>query len=135
MTSSIQCTLLPNAIPLTRSESYSLSFDLHAYFPPNEENNIVIRPRNFEIVRTGLIIHIHPGYEGQIRSYPGLSLLEGLTVLGGVQIIEPFYDKEVSIVLSNQGKRNITITNNKKIAQLKIMITPAFFALVNSSST
>ena len=47
----------------------------------NLEEPITIKPNQRSLIKTGLYISLHDGYEAQIRPRSGLALKKGITVL------------------------------------------------------
>ena len=75
------------------------------------------------IVPTGLVVQIAPGYEGQIRSRSGLSLL-GVTVANAPGTIDSDYRGEVGVILvyrpDPSREQSYRVFRGDRIAQLVI---------------
>jgi dUTP pyrophosphatase len=84
----------------------------------NEE--IVLKPMDRAIVKTGLYLEIQVGYEAQIRPRNGLAINKGITVLNSPGTIDADYRGEVCIVLINLSKKNFVIKDGEKICQMVI---------------
>ena len=84
----------------------------------NEE--IVLKPMDRAIVKTGLYLEIPVGYEAQIRPRSGLAINKGITVLNSPGTIDADYRGEVCIVLINLSKKNFVIKDGEKICQMVI---------------
>ena len=79
---------------------------------------VVLPPRGWRSVRTGLGIEIPPGYEGQIRPRSGLARKHGLTLLNSPGTVDPGYRGEVQVTLINFGAAPYRIRAGDRIAQL-----------------
>ena len=84
----------------------------------NEE--IVLKPMDRAIVKTGLYLEIQVGYEAQIRPRNGLAINKGITVLNSPGTIDADYRGEVCIVLINLSKKNFVIKDGERICQMVI---------------
>ena len=99
--------------------SEASGFDLTAYV----KNNIIIKPKEFQIVPTGLIIEMLKGYEGQIRPRSGLAAKNGITVLNSPGTIDSDYRGEIKIILINLGIKEFLILPGMRVAQMVISPT------------
>ena len=79
---------------------------------------LVLAPGARALVPTGLIVHIPPGHEGQIRARSGLAYKHGVTVLNGPGTIDSDYRGEVGVLLVNLGGEAFTISRGDRVAQL-----------------
>lgn len=70
-------------------------------------------------VKTGLIIEIPEGFEGQVRPRSGRAIHEGISVLNTPGTIDSGYRGEVCVILYNTGIDGL-IKKGDKIAQLAI---------------
>jgi len=95
--------------------------DLCAFLP---DGSVVLEPKRFTLVPTGLVIEIPVGYEGQVRPRSGLAARFGVTVLNAPGTIDSDYRGEVKIILINHGDSAFTINHGDRIAQLVICATP-----------
>ncbi len=96
----------------------SAGLDLLAAIPENA--TIVIEPRARELVPTGLVIELPPGFEAQVRPRSGLALKSGVTVLNAPGTIDADYRGEVGVIMINHGAEPFEITRGLRIAQLVI---------------
>ncbi len=80
----------------------------------------VLRPGEWAAVRTGLVLQIPPGYEGQVRPRSGLALKHGVTLLNSPGTVDPGYRGEVRVVMINHGKQDFQVRVGDRIAQLVI---------------
>lgn len=76
---------------------------------------VVIQPKQWAIIPTGLDITIASGYEAEIRGRSGLSMRHGVTVLGGPH---GFSKGELDITLMNYGETPYQVEDGYRIAQL-----------------
>ncbi len=82
--------------------------------------DIVIPPKKWCAVRTGLRIELPPGYEAQIRPRSGLALKHGITVLNTPGTIDPDYRGEIKVILINHGDEPYLVRKGDRIAQMVI---------------
>jgi dUTP pyrophosphatase len=72
------------------------------------------------LVKTGIIVEIPDGFEGQVRPRSGLALNNGITVLNSPGTIDSDYRNEVGVILMNLGIEDFNIEFGDRIAQLVI---------------
>ena len=94
----------------------SAGMDLRAYL----EDPIVLKPFQRVLVKTGLFISLHPGYEAQVRPRSGLALKKGISVLNSPGTIDADYRGEVGVILINLSDSDFMINNGDRIAQMVI---------------
>jgi len=82
------------------------------------EKNIVIGPREFCTIPTGISIEIPQGYEAQVRPRSGLAKKHGIGILNSPGTIDADYRGEVKVILYNLSNRPFRIKNRDRIAQL-----------------
>ena len=80
----------------------------------------VIEPGARMLVRTGLVMVLPSGYEGQVRPRSGLALKNGVTVLNTPGTIDSGYRGEVGVILANFGMEPFRFEKGAKIAQLVV---------------
>ena len=85
------------------------------------DNQIIIKRNEFFVVPTGIIIEIPKGYEAQVRPRSGLAAKNGISVLNTPGTIDSDYRGEIKIILFNHGKKEFTVNNNDRIAQMVLM--------------
>jgi len=88
------------------------------------ESDILIKPKDFFTIPTGIIIEIPKGYEAQIRPRSGLAAKYGITVLNSPGTIDSDYRGEIKVILINLSKLDFSVFPGMKIAQL--VISPAY---------
>ncbi|ENN90000.1 dUTP diphosphatase [Bartonella bovis] len=96
----------------------SAGLDLRAALAKNE--TIVLAPGQRTLIPTGLIFHLSPGYEAQIRPRSGLALKHGITCLNTPGTIDSDYRGEVKVLLINLGQEDFPIQRGMRIAQAVI---------------
>lgn len=87
---------------------------------------LVFAPGERKLVRTGVVIEIPAGYEGQVRSRSGLSLKHGIAVLNSPGTIDSDYRGELKVSLINLSKDTVALSRDTRIAQ--IAFTPVLRA-------
>lgn len=70
------------------------------------------------LVRTGLVLEIPSGYEGQVRPRSGLAIREGVVAVLGT--IDAGYRGEIQVTLINYGAQPFEVKPGMRIAQLVI---------------
>ena len=94
----------------------SAGMDLRAYL----EDPIVLKPLQRVLVKTGLFISLHPGYEAQVRPRSGLALKKGISVLNSPGTIDADYRGEIAVILINLSDSDFMINTGDRIAQMVI---------------
>jgi len=83
-------------------------------------NECLIKPGKYEIIKTGIKIAIPEGYAGFVYPRSGLALKHGITVLNADGVIDPGYRGELGVILINHGIDSFKIDKGDRIAQLII---------------
>ena len=94
----------------------SAGMDLRAYL----EDPIVLKPLQRVLVKTGLFISLHPGYEAQVRPRSGLALKKGISLLNSPGTIDADYRGEIGVILINLSDSDFMIKTGDRIAQMVI---------------
>jgi len=94
----------------------SAGMDLRA----NIDSDIVLKPLDRALVKTGLFLEIPEGYEAQIRPRSGLAINKGITVLNSPGTIDADYRGEVGIILVNLSNEEFVIKDGERICQMII---------------
>ena len=106
-------------LPLPAYQSaLAAGLDLHAAVPI--ETPLVIPPRGWVAVPTGIALALPPGTEGQVRPRSGLAARHGVTVLNAPGTIDADYRGEVRVLLINHGAEAFAIRRGDRVAQLVI---------------
>lgn len=95
--------------------------DLLAAVPA--EAPMTLRPGEWEVVPSGLVLALPAGTEAQVRPRSGLALKHGVTVLNAPGTIDADYRGEVKVILINHGCKDFIIRRGMRIAQL--LVAPA----------
>lgn len=93
---------------------------------------VIIPAGRWKLVRTGWIMVLARGWEGQIRPRSGLALKHGITVLNAPGTIDADYRGEVGVVLMNHDLNPYTVEEGDRIAQL--VIAPIANVLMETAS-
>jgi dUTP pyrophosphatase len=80
----------------------------------------VIKPGSFSLVKTGISIELPVGFEAQVRPRSGLAYKYGVTVLNTPGTIDSDYRGDVGVILINHGSQDFEIKKGDRIAQLVI---------------
>ncbi len=89
------------------------------------EKEITIKPGEFVLVPTGIIMAIPSGFEAQVRPRSGLAFKHGITILNSPGTIDADYRGEIKVLIINFGPKEYQITRGERIAQLVIHSLPA----------
>jgi len=94
----------------------SAGMDLRANI--NEE--IILKPLERKLVKTGIFIELPEGYEAQIRPRSGLAHKHGISIVNSPGTIDADYRGEIGVILVNLSNENFTIKNGERICQMVI---------------
>ncbi len=94
----------------------SAGMDLRA----NIDVDLLLKPMQRVLVKTGLFIELVPGYEAQVRPRSGLAFKKGITVLNSPGLIDADYRGEIGVILVNLSDDDFIITDGERIAQMVI---------------
>lgn len=86
----------------------------------SSDADIILKPSEYKLIPTNLIIELPEGYEAQVRPRSGLALKHGITVLNSPGTIDADYRGEVKVLLINHGKIDFTVKFGERIAQMII---------------
>ncbi len=95
----------------------SSGMDLMAFI----DNPINIPPNTSALIPTGLSIAIPKDLEVQIRPRSGLAAKSNIGILNTPGTIDSDYRGELKIILFNHSKKNFTVKNNDRIAQMVLI--------------
>ena len=98
------------------SSSSAAGMDIRA----NIDSEIILKPLERTLVKTGIYIQLPLGYEAQIRPRSGLAFKKGVTVLNSPGTIDADYRGEIGIVLVNLSSKEFAIKDGERIAQMVI---------------
>lgn len=111
----VEVRVLPDrpVLPLpARATAHAAGLDL-----PSAEAR-TLAPGERHAFRTGLVLGLPEGYEGQVRPRSGLAAKHGVTVLNAPGTIDADYRGEVKVLLVNLGAEPFEVTIGTRIAQL-----------------
>jgi dUTP pyrophosphatase len=104
-------------LPLPQySTTQSAGMDLLAAI----NDDIILSPTKFALIKTGIAIALPDGYEAQVRPRSGLALKHGVTVLNSPGTIDADYRGEIGVILINHGSQDFVITRGMRIAQMVV---------------
>ena len=98
------------------SSSSAAGMDIRA----NIDSEIMLKPLERTLVKTGIYIQLPLGYEAQIRPRSGLAFKKGVTVLNSPGTIDADYRGEIGVVLVNLSSKEFEIKDGERIAQMVI---------------
>jgi dUTP pyrophosphatase len=113
---------LPHAtgLPAPSYESEGAAgLDLVAALPAAEP--MLIAPKGWAAIPTGLVFEIPRGFQGEVRPRSGLALRHAVTVLNAPGTIDSDYRGEVRVLLINFGPEAFSVTRGMRVAQLVFM--------------
>jgi dUTP pyrophosphatase len=110
---------LPTPHPATASAA---GCDLQAAV----DAEIVLAPRQRELVPTGFAIALPEGCEAQVRPRSGLALRHGIVLPNAPGTIDADYRGEIKVILMNLGDEPFPIKRGDRIAQLVVARVAAF---------
>ena len=85
------------------------------------EGPIKIKAQESALIPTGISVAIPQDTEIQIRPRSGLAAKSNISVLNTPGTIDSDYRGEIKIILFNHGKKEFTVNNNDRIAQMVLM--------------
>lgn len=80
----------------------------------------IIKPKTWEVIKTGFCMELPKGYEAETRSKSGIALKNGVFVLNSPGTIDENYRGEVMVILMNLGEKDYIVKRFDKIAQMVI---------------
>ena len=92
----------------------SSGMDLRAW----TKEKIIIKPKEKEIIQTGISVAIPIKYEIQIRPRSGLSAKNNISILNTPGTIDADYRGEIKVILINLGNKEFLINPGDRIAQM-----------------
>jgi dUTP pyrophosphatase len=106
-------------LPFPAYESQGAAgLDLRAAIPTDAP--IILEPKAFCLVPTGVSIELPFGLEAQIRPRSGLAAKFGVSVLNAPGTIDSDYRGEIQVLLINHGAQAFKIERGLRIAQMVI---------------
>lgn len=105
-----------NAILPESKSKLAACFDLYSC----EDSDVVIHSGETKVFHTGIKLDLHKSKKALIYSRSGLAA-HGIIVTNAPGIIDPDYQGEVKVILSNIGKSHFSIGQYTRIAQMEIV--------------
>ena len=84
------------------------------------DDDIIIKPNEVQLIKTGIAIALEKGFEAQIRPRSGLALKNGITVLNTPGTVDSDYRGEVCAIIINHSKIDFVVKRGMRIAQMVI---------------
>ena len=110
--------------PLVRAHKDDAGWDLRAI------ENVIIKPGEVAVIRTGIYLVMPEGYYGQIFGRSSYAA-KGIDTFGGV--IDSGYRGEVKVVLYNSTDENFVIAEGDKVAQIIFFKIPDVEVIIEIS--
>ena len=82
--------------------------------------DLVLKPGDWAMIRTGLAIELPPGTEAQVRPRSGLAARNAITMLNTPGTVDEGYRGEVCVIAINLGKEPFEVKKGMRIAQMVI---------------
>ncbi|MGD2169146.1 MAG: dUTP diphosphatase [Chlamydiota bacterium] len=102
----------------------------------NIEQDVIIPPKGFKLIPTGVKVEIPVGFEIQVRPRSGLAFKSGITVLNTPGTIDADYRGDIGVILINLSDKEFTVTPFMRIAQMVLApVYQAEFILQNELSS
>ena len=89
-----------------------------------------LNPGDRAMIPTGIVLDIPEGYSVRVHPRSGLSLKRGLTLFCCEGIVDEDYVEQLFIPVVNTSSKVIDITDGERIAQLELVPTLKFTAVV-----
>ena len=104
-----------HALPQYETEQ-AAGLDLRA----NLDENVILKPLERNLIKTGLFIELPKGFEAQVRPRSGLAFKKGLSVLNSPGTIDADYRGEIGVILVNLSNETVEIEDGERVAQLVV---------------
>lgn len=78
----------------------------------------VLEPGETVLIPTGFRIEVPLGFEAQVRPRSGLAIKHSVGIMNSPGTIDSDYRGEVKVILTNFGKKPLTIRRGDRIAQM-----------------
>jgi len=104
-----------HALPQYETEQ-AAGLDLRA----NLDENVILKPLERNLIKTGLFIELPKGFEAQVRPRSGLAFKKGLSVLNSPGTIDADYRGEIGVILLNLSNETVEIEDGERVAQLVV---------------
>lgn len=98
--------------------SYETKFSAGVDLRANITEDVLLKPFERCLVKTGIFLEIPEGYEAQVRPRSGLALKKGISLVNSPGTIDADYRGEIGVILINMSQENFTVSHGDRIAQL-----------------
>lgn len=98
--------------------SYETKFSAGVDLRADISDDILLKPFERCLVKTGIFLEIPEGYEAQVRPRSGLAIKKGISLVNSPGTIDADYRGEIGVILINMSQDDFTITQGDRIAQL-----------------
>lgn len=105
------------AVIPTYGTLFSAGADLYAVL----DEDVIIKPFETVLIKTGLAMEIPVGYAGMIFARSGLASKKGLAPANKAGVVDADYRGEVMVALHNHSNEDRIVIHGERIAQLVIM--------------
>jgi len=95
---------------------FSAGMDIRA----NIEEEIILKPLERKLIKTGLFIELPQGYEAQIRPRSGLAYKKGIGIVNSPGTIDADYRGEIGVILVNLSNEEFIVKDGERICQMII---------------
>ena len=79
--------------------------------------DVVLTPKETQLIRTGLRMSVPSGYELQLRPRSGLSFKTELVIKNSPATIDSDYTGEIKIIAKNNGEETLSFCSGDRICQ------------------
>ncbi|MDN6280230.1 MAG: dUTP diphosphatase [Psychroflexus sp.] len=98
--------------------SYETKFSAGVDLRANISEDILLKPFERCLVKTGIFLEIPEAYEAQVRPRSGLAIKKGISLVNSPGTIDADYRGEIGVILINMSQDDFKITQGDRIAQL-----------------
>lgn len=98
--------------------SYETKFSAGVDLRANITEDVLLKPFERCLVKTGIFLEIPEGYEAQVRPRSGLALKKGISLVNSPGTIDADYRGEIGVILINMSQEDFKISHGDRIAQL-----------------
>lgn len=86
--------------------------------------DVTIPARGHHTFGTGLKANIPTGYVLEVHPRSGLGIKKGVTLRNVIGVIDSNFTSEIKVCLENKSDETVTISNNDRVAQFRLMPYP-----------
>ncbi len=96
--------------------AFSAGMDLRA----NINEQVILKPLERKLIKTGVFIELPQGYEAQIRPRSGLAYKKGIGIVNSPGTIDADYRGEIGVILVNLSNEEFVVKDGERICQMVI---------------